>query len=506
MIHYRSVVGMLVVLIANAAIATAGHVRPGCSRRYPMKKLLITLLVLFSLCSPALAASLTVCNRGCNYTTIASAISALTNQTANTITVKSPYSANERVTVNKAGASNSSRVVIVADTGYTPVTKGFLVKSNYVTVQGFEMTSCGASACAIAAADYVRFLKNNIHGSDGKGYRYEIGTDDSNTFRNYCVIQGNKIHGSTSSSGYHLVDFRCNNGIVDSNELYSCVDCDGIFFWGHDSVISNNYIHDLTYGNGKNHSDHFQTFGDCGAAACHTMYNYVIEKNFCVSTGADLQPFNLEQSGQSGIHSITIRNNVFVNFGTQGNVGIPNMNIVNNTFIDVGTINKFAINVMYGRGWDSTNLVIKNNIFLYTYNKPPFNADSRTTHSNNYVVRRSGSNYYAVIGWSETGGVYGGNPNFANYTGTDTCGTYNAITHKCSNFDVSLTESSPAKDKGADLSSIWSKATDRDGVSHPQGSAWDIGAYKFTSGGSSKPSLTVLKPDQTTSAITKSTP
>ena len=452
-----------------------------------IKKLNLSIVIflsgVFACCnySQALAASVTVCNSGCNYTTIASAMSAITNGTANTITVKNPYSANERVMVKKAGASNFSRIVIIADAGYEPVTKGFLVKSNYVTIQGFEMTSCGAPACAMASADYVKFLNNHIHGSNGSGYSYEIGTDDSNTFRNHVVFQGNKIHAG-NSSGYTLMDFRCNYCTIDSNELYGCVDCDGMRFWGHDSVISNNYIHDITYGNGANHSDNFQTFGDCGAVACQTMYNYLIENNLCISTGADLQPFNLSNDSQYEIHHITIRNNIFMNFGTQGNVGIPNMNIVNNTFIDVGTINQLAINIMYGRGWDNTNLVIKNNIFLYPYNKPPFNIDSRTTHNNNYVVRRSGTSYSKVTGWSETGGVYGGNPNFVNYIGTDTCGTYNATTHKCSNFDVSLTAISPAVDKGANLSSIWSNATDKDGVARPQGAAWDIGAYEFDSG------------------------
>ena len=214
-----------------------------------------------------------------------------------------------------------------------------------------------------------------------------------------------------------------------------------------------------------------------------TMYNYIIEKNLCISTGADLQPFNLSNDNQAGIHDLIIRNNIFMNFGTQGNIGVPNTSVINNTFINVGTINQFELNMLYGGGFDDTGAIIKNNIFLQSYNQPPFNIDARVTHTNNHTVRWSGSAYYTVTGWSETGGVYGGNPNFVNYTlGTYTCGTYNFTTHSCTNFDLHLQSNSPAVDKGADLSSVWSSATDIVGVNRPQGAAWDIGAYEYQSG------------------------
>jgi hypothetical protein len=48
-------------------------------------------------------------------------------------------------------------------------------------------------------------------------------------------------------------------------------------------------------------------------------------------------------------------------------------------------------------------------------------------------------------------------------------------------FDFHLTALSPAKDAGVTMSSL---KMDRDGVSRPQGSAYDIGAYEFFAGGS----------------------
>ena len=442
-------------------------------------------------------ASYTVCDsgHGCSYTNIASAISALTNGTANTITVKSPYAANERVTVNKAGASNSSRVVIIADIGYTPVTKGFNVTSAYVTVNGFEMTGCGADFCASWSADYVSFLNNNIHGTGTSDFMYGQTSDN---YVNYAVFSGNKVH---DGSAHYVAYTWCNYCTFDSNEIYNFVDADNLYFWGHDSVFSNNYVHDISYGNGVNHSDGFQTFGQGGASV--VAYNWVFEKNLFVSTGQDLQPFNLQNDANVNVHDLTIRNNIFMNYGTQGNIGVPDTKVYNNTFINVGANNQVSIALYYsalnqGEAWDCTGVSIKNNLFINTFNSDPIAPDDGnhcqaiTTRDYNYAVRTSGGTYHAIGGgafewpfWGETHGINSGaNPLFLNWMiGTVTCGTYNSTIHSCSNFDLRLQSGSPAINVGADLSGTWANATDKDGVVRPQGAAWDIGAYEYNTSG-----------------------
>ncbi len=489
------------------------------------KRIIFSLIFLsgFLLWGNAQAASVTVCDsgNGCDYTTIAAAINAVTTGTANTITVNSPYSGNERVTVDKAGASDANRLVIQAGTGYVqgstyPKTKGFIVTSAYVTVQGFEMTACGDTTCGIAGADYVNFFYNYVHGSDGNegNDAWEIGTDE--TFRSYVKINNNKI--TSDVGGVALIKLVANYSIADSNEMYDCEDCDAFNFWGHDSTISNNYIHGFTIvDQPRRHSDCFQTFGDGGIVVAN---NWIIEKNVAVSPGTtgvdsegvclvsdgtcgDMQPFNLSYDGEVGLHDITFRNNIWVNYGTQGNVGVPNTKFYNNTFINVAWINVNAgISFAYNPpAWDDTGCVVKNNLFVQNFNQDPFVVDARITHNNNYVTRYNGASpgdpvtFYAVTGWSETGGVNGGDPKLTSLTlGTCpgdwsessdctqiNCGTYDFDNHTCSNFDLSLLTDSPAKDVGANLTSVWADATDIIDTARPQGNAWDIGAYEYVS-------------------------
>jgi hypothetical protein len=457
-----------------------------------MKKLLFSFLIFLLSASTAQAASVTVCDtdNGCNYTSIANAMTAIQSGVANTITVKSPYSGNERVTVSKSGASNANRLIIIADTGYKPVTKGFTVTANYVTVNGFEMTGCGANMCAAWTGDYVSFLNNDMHGTGTSQFMYGQLND---TYTNYSVFSGNKVHDAPAVR--YVTIAYCNNCTYDSNEIYNFTDADNMYFFGHDSVFSNNYVHNLAYGNGVNHSDMFQTMGQGGVVA----YNWTFEKNLFISTGADLQPFNLQNDANANVRDITIRNNIFMNFGTQGNIGVPNTKVYNNTFINVGGINPMAIALYksplsYGEAWDCTGVSIKNNLFVGAYNSDPIVPDdgnkcqALTTRDYNYVVRSSGGAYAAIGGgsfdfpiWGDTHGINSGaNPRFSNWTiGTLTCGTYNFATHSCSNFDLSLLTNSPAKDVGADLSGVWPNATDIIGTSRPQGSVWDIGAYEY---------------------------
>lgn len=431
----------------------------------------------------AQAASYTVCNSGCNYSTIAAALAAVSNNAANSITVKSPYSANEAITVSKAGAGVGSELVIQGDGSY-PITKGFVVDTNYVIIKGFTATGSSRQYGSIdVEGNYVQIL-NNFVSNNTNANGTEIGVDangNSSSAASYVTISGNTISNTVGfTDDYPLISMVCQYCTVSNNDI-SGESVDGIHPWGHDITISNNYFHDFVLNSGSGaHMDMVQVYGDCGSSFCKNSYNVNFISNVAFNITHDL--CNISNDSQSGIHDWSFRNNVIFYTYAQANIGVPNTRFENNTFIDNSYYNQnMVLNVMgVGGGWDDTGLVIKNNIFVTAFNQPPFVPDSNTTHSNNYTASHSGSTYSAIKGWSETNGVNGGDPSFASYSGTDSVSLLPASTVYAGSDTKGTNDFRPQSTsilagKGVNLYSEF--ATDALGNVRPSSGSWDIGAY-----------------------------
>jgi hypothetical protein len=229
---------------------------------------------------------------------------------------------------------------------------------------------------------------------------------------------------------------------------------DDIFKWGGNYSVYNNYIK-IVVGSypGSQHADMFQTdgsnikiynntFEDVGESIFYwdlfggTSSNLMIYNNLFtnshmpssgVSRGFDLQP----EGGYSGAFS--------------------NVTIANNTFVD-WTRGVFLIRIDNASG--CSNCRIQNNIY-----------------KNVSITITTGSNMGSVT-------------NSNNASGNVQFQSYSQYAVSSNNLKLSSADT-VAKDKGSSLASYFT--TDKDGVSRAQGSAWDIGAYEFGSGGSTSP-------------------
>ncbi len=133
--------------------------------------------------------------------------------------------------------------------------------------------------------------------------------------------------------------------------------------------------------------------------------------------------------------------------------------VMNNTVVDYG--GHACVNLHNNTGQSSvfTNCIVSNNICL---NGGGFGIEAGITNSNN-VQSSSGTHFVSYSPLSSS-----------------------------NNFHL-LSTDTLFKDHGTSLSSYFT--TDKDGVSRPQGSAWDIGAYEYNSGG------TAAKPMPPTSLL-----
>lgn len=417
------------------------------------------------------AANKTVCNSGCDYTTIAAALTAVGSGN-HTITVQAPYSANENVIISTSGVSATAPLTITVRTGDSVTVQSFAITGNYVTVNGFQITYSNAGAFGIeVTGSYVTISNNRINytaTSAGGNDPIAVLIGYPPTYPTGVTVSGNYVTGK-----YIHNAFRCyaTNSLFENNEVEG-IGGDFAYIWGHDNTFRSNYYHGVVDNGTGVHPDFFQTYGDG-----EPSYNIVIERNLGIDQGF-CQPCNLSIDGQSNVHDWVFRDNVFVNFAGACNVGIPNVSFYNNTFYNCNTVNNdHCIGFFEGTpssGFYGPGGIVKNNIFIgSTRNNAGWysgSGQSVPTADYNYVAGLP-PGFAAKTGFSEAHGINGGDPKFANLAA----------------WDFHLQQGSPAIDKGVALSGF---NYDRDGVSKPQGSAWDIGAYEYVSdgGGSGPPS------------------
>jgi hypothetical protein len=209
------------------------------------------------------------------------------------------------------------------------------------------------------------------------------------------------------------------------------------------------------------------------------LYNNVI-----AHTGMGPSPQGGDSGDYSGIYFAYITNN--------GPVGGGTIEVYNNTLYDTGSYVGFGGEngaFMINGGETSLLIKLRNNLVLQLSNEPYVNGQGANS---TYV---SGSNNI----WF---GGSGSAPTFTSGNITSNPLLVNPSLHNFQSFE--LQSGSPAIDAGVAISSSntyknyppWQGGTplDQNGITRPQGSAFDIGAYEYYTGGS-----TAQKPNPPTS-------
>jgi hypothetical protein len=295
---------------------------------------------------------------------------------------------------------------------------GWRVIGNEMTCpQGSGQSACFHSATTTNLAFYGNYVHNvgDQHGSIDKYYHGVYFTTNSNHIDAGWNTIINNPGGSTTSGGCRAMQFYSTGG-SDQYDLH----------------VHDNLVHDSIC-DGLNFSTVNPNNGTVEA------YNNVV---YHVGTGPD--PAN-------GSSSYTC-----VNYGTSSSPTTP-AQLYNNTLVDCGPR---ANGSSSGVVAITFPLVMRNNIsYSLSSGEPYFTSGTQ----GNVAADLAGSNnlwYGNGNGPSQTTSNVNADPQFVNLSG----------------HDYHLQSTSPAKDAGVTISGL---LTDIEGVTRPQGSSYDIGAYEY---------------------------
>lgn len=317
----------------------------------------------------------------------------------------------------------------------------------------------GLNFRGLAAIDLVdvtgwRIVANDFSCPDGSGQSACFHTDTTTNLAFY----GNYVHNVGDSAGsidkyYHAVYFTTNSNHIDA---------------GWNTIVPN-----------PTHSTN--------SGGCRAMQFY--------STGGSDQ-FDLH------VHDNVIHDAICdgLNFATVN----PNNGTVeayNNVIYHVGTgpdpydgSSNYSCIVVAGGSNSSTPAQIYNNTLYDCGSRGTSDAGALAigipTRLQNNLVDVTASEHYLTPSWNASCSTISGSKNLWFGAGSPTsCTTGNLTSNpalvNAAGFDLHIQATSPAKDAGVAISTL---KTDADGITRPQGVAYDIGAFEYFQGAGSAPS------------------
>ena len=353
-----------------------------------------------------------------------------------------------------SGKNNSSFVTIRAYTGATPLfTIIDLHNSSYWKLFGIDIKprySNGADGKNAVNLDgnYLTIKNCNINYSDDIS-----GWTDSDWLArtgNGVSMDGTNINvlNNTITVVDHGIGSDASNSLVSGN-LISNFRGDGIRGLGDDMIYEYNTIKN-SYDVDDNHDDGFQSWSyGSGGVGTGTVYNVTLRGNTIINFEDPNQPFkgNLQGVGlfDGMFENWVVENNLVITDHWHGIsfYGAINCKIINNTVVDndlTPSPDPWIMVNDHKNGTPSSGVIVRNNIAT------DFSFAGGVAEDHNIEITMNDASTY-----------------FANPSGGT--GNYHSIV------------SSPAVDAG---SSVNAPNIDKDGITRPQGSGFDIGCYEFT--------------------------
>jgi len=333
------------------------------------------------------------------------------------------------------------------------------VGTNFKSVTGVTVTNC-------------RIVSGYEHSEATAGLRfYGGGNIVSNT-----TFDGDYLNGHDF---YYGLLFMTGNGNTVLNNIFTGMrEFDAIIWFsaGNNHLVENNTIYNISASLRGYHQDFMQLY--VGPSTGN-----IIDGNI-IYNSPGLQIGSIEPSDGTGENAQNwiMRNNIFVASSALF-LGGKGWTIVNNDFYEVGGSGAYALYLYKNTGSDASNAVIKNNAFIGCGEDDDYNgwylligSPTGVDADYNYVTKTAAASYGVKSGWSEMHGVSAGDPKFvAPFT--------DCVENNC---DFRLQTKSPMIDKGISIAT-WANPLNRAGVSRPQGTAADIGAYEDLQKGDTTP-------------------
>ena len=382
---------------------------------------------------------------------------------------------NERVSVSRSG-QNGKPITFQVLAGATATMQGFEVNASYIQILGFNITNNNQTD-ETAWGIYLIGSNNTVSGNNihdlcaegiyvsGNGNPNSAGTANNIVSHNSFIrdeMAGGQIEGQNNLVVYNTVS----GTLQYPPNCYSRngADADGFRFFGNGHIFRSNMIENIPVpGSPYNPNPHTDCFQSWGPAT-----NVTFDSNWCqwpapgTSSSGGSNHIGMIENSAGTVSNLLFMNNVFVNMyqgllvdGSGGSSNITGLQFDNNT-VDNVTQEGVALTA------DAPAAQVINNIF----------CDVGSGGDNYLSADSSSSNFSATDNdmWMSNGsmpGTYGSNATYINQ---------NPQFVNLSGLNFHLSSSSPMIDAGQTLSQV---THDYDGVSRPQGTAYDPGAFEY---------------------------